>query len=100
AAVEGDLRDDVLLAEAARFHPRHRERIPRLQRAEHVVDDALRLSDLLRVGSGGVNQHVYGLGVAALVGAGRCRQSKQRREKQAVARMSITRNAPPTVRSE
>src|SRR2546429_2542163 len=163
AAVESDFRDDVLLAETARFHPRYGERIPRLQRAEQVVDDALRLADLLRVGSRGVDQHVHGLGVAALVGAGRCRQSKQRREKQAldhdrppyaarftgrdsdespseraaftrrstsrgstivksytpistlqscrtrlprtrnrkaVARMSITRNAPPTVRSE
>src|SRR5882757_9809299 len=51
AAVESDFRDDVLLAEAARFHPRHGERIPRLQRAEQVVDDALCLADLLRVRS-------------------------------------------------
>src|SRR5207302_9576905 len=84
AAVESDFRDDVLLAEAARFHPRHGERIPRLQRAEQVIDDALRLADLLRVGSGGVDQHVYGLGVAALVGASRCRQHEQRGEEQAI----------------
>src|SRR6266571_1843464 len=70
AAVEGDFRDDVLLAEAAASHPRHRERIPRLQRAEQVVDDDLGLVDFGRVGPRGVYQHVHRLDVAALVGAG------------------------------
>ena len=92
-----DLGDDVLLAEAAALHSADRERVSRLQRAEQVVDHALRLGHFLRVGARGVDQHVDGLPVvdlrvrsrraerapthaassfAALIAPPRCRQSR------------------------
>src|SRR5262249_39251248 len=67
--IETRLGDDVLLAEAAAFHARYRQGVSGLQSPEEVVDDDLRLARLARVGARGIDQHVYGMGMAARVRA-------------------------------
>ncbi len=56
--VEGDLGDDVLLAEAAGVDARDRERIARVELGQDRVDQGLGLVELLGVGARGVDQQV------------------------------------------